>query len=124
MIDYDKLREEREDLDFTIGGETFRIQMMPMQIVEVWTAREDPVDVSKVADFMQMMVDRVADAVDDGNGARERWVEVCASKRGPSYGELIEIGRKVWEAQTALPTKQPAPSPGGHGDTATSSKAA
>lgn len=125
MIDYDKLRQEREDLDFTIGGESFHIQMMPMSIIGVWTEREDPVDVSKVTDFMQMMVERVADSVDDGNGSRERWEVLCADdKRGPSYGELIDLGRKVWEAQTALPTKQPGPSQPGLGDTAPSSKAA
>lgn len=122
--DYDRLRAERDDLDFTIGGYAFRFNMVPARIVGIWVEREDPVDAKDINAFTQMLVDRVADAVDDGNGARERWLELCASERGPGYGELLEIGRKAWEVQSSLPTRLSGSSPPGPGETESSSKGA
>jgi len=123
MIDFDQINAERDDLDFKIRGETFRIQMMPMSIVGIWTEREEPIDASKADEFMQMLIDRVADAVDDGNGSTERWRELCASAKGPSYGELLDLANRVWAAQTTVPTRPVSPSPSGRGATDTSSKA-
>lgn len=121
MRDYDQLRLER-DLDFKLGGEAFRIHMLPMKAVKVWVDREDAVG-DTTGEFMQMCVDRIADAVADGNGAEERWRALCDADNGPSYGELRELARWVWEAQTDFPTTPPEPSQAGQPRTASSSKA-
>ena len=105
-MDFDKLREENEDLEFKISGQTFRIQRLPMSIVDVWETREEPVNVSEVNEFTTMLIDRVADAVKDGNGSEKRWRELCGSPEAPSYGELVDIANMVWRSQTALPTQR------------------
>jgi hypothetical protein len=124
MRDFDQLRAERSDLDFKIGGETFHFVTLPMSIVGVWSEREEPVDVNDTAAFIQMLVERVADAVDDGNGAKERWTSLCASEKAPSYAELMQLARDAWEMQTTLPTEPLSSAPAGPTAIATSSKGA
>lgn len=119
---FDEIRAQK-DLDFVLAGQTFKIRMLPLMYIGIWTEREDKVDLGDQAAFQQMCIDRVADAVDDGNGAAQRWRDLCESDKGPSYGELLELARWVWEAQSDLPTMPPAPSAGGRGATAASSKA-
>ena len=120
MLDYDQIRAERDDLDFRIGGEEFRIHLLPMKTIGVWIDREGAAE-DGMLEFADICVQRIADAVSDGNGARERWTDLCASDKAPSYGELRELARKVWEAQSDLPTMQPSDSLGGRGTTDTSS---
>lgn len=122
-MNFDQMREERDDLDFTICGEHFVIQRLSMHIVGKWEQREEPVDVSEADAFMQMLVDRVADAVADGNGSEQRWRELCAGQNGPSYGELVDIANMVWRSQTALPTQRLSSAPAGPIATGTGSKA-
>jgi hypothetical protein len=122
MLDYDQIRAER-DLDFKIGGEEFRIHLLPMNMIGVWIDREQASE-DGMLEFAEVCVLRIADAVEDGNGARERWTALCKSDRGPSYGELRELARKVWEAQSELPTMQPSDSAGGRGNTASTSEGA
>ena len=121
--DFDKIRAEK-DLDFVLGGQIFTVHLLPLNFIEIWQEREDKVEVTDQAAFTQMMIDRVADTVADGNGSRERWLELCKSDKAPSYGELLELARWVWEVQSDLPTMEPAPSQPGRGTTATSSKGA
>jgi hypothetical protein len=120
---FDELRKAK-DLDFVIGGNTFSIHLMPLKMIGEWTEREGKVATDDTGAFTQMCIDRVADAVEDGNGASDRWRELCASDKGPSYGELLELARWAWEAQSDLPTTDSAASPSGRGKTADSSKVA
>ena len=119
--DFDKLRKER-DLDFVIGSQTFSLHILPANIVEVWADREEEVDTTDQAAFRQMCIDRIADGVADGNGSEERWRNLNDSSSAPSYGELLELARWVWEVQSDLPTMQPSPSTPGRGAVAASSK--
>ena len=120
---YDELRKAK-DLDFVLGGQVFTVHLLPLDMVGVWDARESDVKVEDQEAFTAMCIERVADAVDDGNGSRERWTGLCRSKQAPSYGELLELARWVWEVQSELPTMEPAPSQPGRGTTAVSSKGA
>lgn len=120
---YDELRKER-DLDFIIGGNTFTIHLLPVKFIGIWTEREREIDVTDMDAFTKMCIDRVADAVADGNGAEERWRGLCESESAPAYGELLELARWAWEAQSDLPTQEPVPSEPGRGSTAVSSKGA
>ncbi len=119
---YDKLRADR-DLDFVIGSQAFTMHLLPMTVVGVWVEREKGVDAADASAFGEMCVERVGDALDDGNGARERWTDLCKSKDAPSYGELLDLARWAWELQSDLPTMPPSPSGRGRGATAASSKA-
>ncbi len=100
---FDEMRKQR-DLGFVVGDQAFTLHMMPLDMIGVWTEREDKVDLTDQAQFQQMCIDRVADAVADGNGSEERWRELCKSKQSPSYGELLELSKWAWEAQSELPT--------------------
>jgi hypothetical protein len=120
---FDKIRQEK-DLDFIVGNQTFTIHYLPLDMIGIWSEREEKVSVEDQAAFTQMCIDRVADAVADGNGSEERWRALCTSKDAPSYGELLELYRWVWEVQSELPTMQPASSQPGRGTTAVSSKGA
>ena len=120
---FDELRKQK-DLDFIVGGNTFTIHLMPLTMIDVWTKREEKIKPSDTEAFTQMCIDRIADAVEDGNGASARWRELCAGDKGPSYGELLELARWTWEAQSDLPTMEPSPSQPGRGTTAVSSKGA
>lgn len=120
---FDELRKKK-DLDFVLGNQMFTVHMLPLGFIEVWSEREATVSVEDQKAFTEMCIDRVADAVDDKNGASERWRELCASDHGPSYGELLELARWVWQVQSELPTMEPAPSQPGRGTTAGSSKGA
>jgi hypothetical protein len=120
---FDELRKGK-DLEFIISDQLFTIHLMPLQMIGVWTEREAKIELSDTEAFTQMCIDRIADAVDDGNGSSERWRELCAGKQGPSYGELLELARWAWEAQSELPTMEPAPSQPGPGTTAVSSRGA
>ncbi len=120
---FDELREKK-DLAFVIGGETFALHLLPLPMIGVWTEREEKVKTDDTEGFTQMCIDRVADAVDDGNGAGARWRELCKSDKAPSYGELLELARWAWEAQSDLPTMEPSPSQPGRGKTAVSSQGA
>ncbi len=120
---FDELRKAK-DLDFIVGGNTFTIHLMPLTMIGVWTEREEKVKAEDTEAFTQMCIDRIADAVADGNGSEERWRELCKSDTGPSYGELLELARWTWEVQSDLPTMEPAASRPGRGTTAVSSKGA
>lgn len=120
--DYDKARAVL-DLDFVIGSQTFAMHLLPMQVVSDWSEREAEVKLTDQPAFQQMCVERIADAVDDGNGSRDRWLGLCASKDAPSYGELLDLARWAWEVQSDLPTMQSSPSGPGPRTAAESSKA-
>jgi hypothetical protein len=120
---FDEIREKK-DLDFVLGGQTFSLHLLPLPMIGVWTEREKEIDTTDTPAFQQMCIDRVADAVADGNGSEDRWRELCKSDKAPSYGELLELARWTWEAQADLPTMDSAPSPPGRGTTAVSSKGA
>lgn len=120
---FDELRKQR-DLDFIVGDNTFTIHLMPLKMIGIWTERESEVKTEDTNAFTQMCIDRIADAVADGNGSEDRWRELCAGDKGPSYGELLELARWAWEAQSELPTTDSAASPPGPGKTAVSSKGA
>ncbi len=120
---FDELRKAK-DLDFVVGGNTFTIHMMSLKMIGVWTEREGNVKAEDTDAFTQMCIDRIADAVDDGNGAGKRWRDLCAGDAGPSYGELLELARWTWEAQSDLPTTDSVASQPGPGKTAGSSKGA
>lgn len=120
---FDELRAA-QDLEFTIGGETFSMHLLPLKMIDVWTKREADVKTDDTEAFTQMCIDRIADAVEDGNGAGGRWRELCKSDNGPSYGELLALARWAWEAQSDLPTMEPEPSQPGPGKTVVSSKGA
>jgi hypothetical protein len=120
---FDELREAK-DLAFVLGGQTFSLHLLPLPMIGVWTEREADVKTDDTDAFTQMCVDRIADAVADGNGSEERWRELCKSDKAPSYGELLELARWAWEAQSDLPTMEPSPSQPGRGTTAVSSKGA
>lgn len=122
MRDYDKAREEK-DTDFTVAGEVFTVQPVSVAMVGEWVEREDKVDLTNAIAYEQMCIDRVADAVEDGNGASERWRKLCASPKGPTYGELMDLSKWVWTVSSELPTMPPAPSAPGRGKTAVSSAA-
>lgn len=125
MKNYDEIRENRkEDLQFILGGQVFNVRQLPFTIMGVWVEREDKVDASNQQEFQQMLVDRVADAVDDGNGSVDRWRALCGGPDAPSYGELLELFRWVLEVQSSLPTTAPEPSAPGVGTTAGSSRGA
>lgn len=118
---YDEIRKAK-DLDFIVSGNTFTIHLLPLHMIGVWEEREKDVDVADQSAFTAMCIERVADAVADENGAADRWRELCGNeKTGPSYGELLELARWVWEVQSDLPTKEPATSAPGRGTTAISS---
>jgi len=120
---YDEIRKAR-DLDFILGEQVFTVHLLPLTMIGVWTEREAKVEISDQDAFQAMCIDRIADSVADGNGSAERWRALCASERGPSYGELLELARWVWEVQSDLPTMADALSPPGRGTTAVSSKGA
>jgi hypothetical protein len=120
---FDELRKAR-DLEFVISGQTFELHLLPLPMIGVWTERESTVKTDDTPAFTQMCIDRIADAVADGNGSEERWRELCKSDKAPSYGELLELARWAWEAQSDLPTMGPSPSQPGRGTTAVSSKGA
>ena len=120
---YDQMRAAR-DLDFIVGGNTFTVHLLPLSTIDVWTERESKVNPEKNDEFREMVIERIADAVADGNGSADRWREVCASDRGPAYAELMDLFRWVWEVQSTLPTMPPEPSPSGRAKTPPSSKAA
>jgi hypothetical protein len=122
-INFDELRKQK-DLAFILNNQTFTCHLLPMKMIDVWTDREAKVQPDDTKAFTAMCVDRVADAVADGNGSEERWRELCASDNGPSYGELLGLARWVWEVQSDLPTMDSVPSPRGRGTTAVSSKGA
>lgn len=123
MRDYDKLRSER-DLEFKVGGSVFVIRPMPLKQIGIWTDREKEVDTSDTPAFTQMCIDRIADAIADGNGSEQRWRDLCESDAGPTYGELLELARWVWEVQSDLPTTGSEPSEPGPTPTAVSSRGA
>lgn len=120
---FDELRKSK-DLDFILGGETFTIHMLPLPMIGVWTEREGAVKTDDTEAFTNMCIDRIADAVADGNGSADRWRELCKGEKAPSYGELLELARWAWEAQSDLPTMDSAVSQPGRGTTAGSSKGA
>jgi hypothetical protein len=117
---YDEMRKAR-DLEFVLGDQSFTVHMLPVQIVDVWSKREKDVDLSDMVAFTSMCVDRIADAVADGNGSAVRWRELCDSPNGPSYGELLDLARWVWEVQSDLPTQESVPSQPGRVTTVASS---
>lgn len=120
---YDEMRAAR-DLEFVIGGQMFTLHLLPLTMVGVWTEREKDVDTADTPAFTMMCIDRVADAINDGNGSEERWRDLCASAKGPSYGELLELARWAWEVQSDLPMTAVEPSAAGPGTTAFSSRGA
>jgi hypothetical protein len=120
---FDELRKAK-DLSFVLNDQVFTIHLMSLSMIGVWTEREAKIKPEDTEAFTQMCIDRVADAVDDGNGSADRWRELCASDHGPSYGELLELSRWTWEVQSDLPTMESAPSQPGRGTTAVSSKGA
>lgn len=121
---FDELRKAK-DLDFVVGGQTFTLHLLPFEMVDVWAKREASIkDAAGTTDYTSMWIDRISDAIADGNGSEERWRALCKSDKAPSYGELIELANWAWEVQSDLPTEPSAPSQPGRGTTAVSSKGA
>ena len=122
MRDYDAMREGRE-LEFRMGGQIFKLKHMPASILGTWQEREKDLDFQSNDVFLKATDDRVRDVLDNANGQVERWEQLCGSEQGPSFNEMMDLYRFVYEVQTDLPTMPPTPSAPGRGKTAASSKA-
>lgn len=109
-----------EDLEFVIGGETFRMRYVRPEVLAAW--EDDPDDLS-AKDSLKLMDKRIELFLDQSNGAKERWQALRERDDDPitatQMGELI-----TWmlEVQSARPLQQPSSSDSGPGSTEASSK--
>jgi len=117
--DYDALQKDR-DLDFTIRGETFTIQVVKPEVLAAFGDEEVP---DKGIDALKWTDDHIKLFL-DGNGAIAKWDELRGRDKGTvSQGEMEDILRRMIRVNTELPTEPSSPSAPGRGRTAASSKA-
>ena len=115
MQDFD---QEKPDLEFKIGGETFVAKRVRPEVLAAWES-DDPNADSATA--LKMLDERVVAFLE--NGDHERWTELRKREQDPvTMGQLNALLTWLLEASSDLPTMQPSPSDVGPGKTAASSK--
>jgi hypothetical protein len=114
-------QELSEDLDFIVGGETFKMKYVRPEVLAAW---EDEEAADKSEGALKQMDERIKLFLDDSNGALERWDKLRAREDNPvSMGQINDLLLWMVEVQSGRPTIQPSPSVAGRGRTAVSSKA-
>ncbi len=114
-----------EDRSFIIRGEKFTITRGSPELVgkvEELQKKFAASDAEGYEDVIEFIEARLLMLIDDQNGAQARWKKLRETE-SISYGEIMDASLWAVEVITGLPTMPPAPSPGGGGKTAASSKA-
>ncbi len=120
---YDEMAQA-EDRSFIIRGEKFTITRGSPELVGRVEALQKEFAESKADDYetvVKFLEDRLLMLIDDQNGAAARWQKLRETE-SLSYGEIMDVSVWAVEVITGLPTMPPAPSQGGRGKTAGSSK--
>lgn len=111
-----------EDLEFKIGGETFKLKYVRPEVLAAWEDEELP---EKSVDALKYTDNRIKLFMDTSNGAGERWDAIRGREENPvTMGQLNALLMWMVEVQSGRPTMPPSPSDSGPGKTARSSKAA
>lgn len=117
--DFDQ--ELESDLEFKIGGESFRMRYVRPEVLAAWD-QNAPAD--KPEEALKELDERVKLFLENVNGAAERWDALRAREENPvTMGQLNALLMWMVEVQSGRPTSPPSPSVPGRGRTATSSKA-
>lgn len=111
-----------EDLEFKVGGETFKMKYVRPEVLAAW---EDEVAADKSGEALQQMDSRIKLFLDDSDDAIGRWDKLRAREENPvSMGQINDLLLWMVEVQSGRPTIPPSPSVTGRGRTVASSKAA
>lgn len=109
-----------EDLEFVVGGETFKMKYVRPEVLAAW---EDEETSEKSEGALKQMDARIKLFLDGTNGAHKRWDDIRARDDNPvSMGQINDILLWMVEVQSGRPTIQPSPSVIGRGKTVASSK--
>lgn len=126
MKNFDELRES--DLEFVLGGETFRMKYVRPEVLAEWEDEEEP-ETETAAERIERVDNRIIGFLDsssngDGKDSVTRYRELRAREENPvSLGQLRAVVVWMMETQTARPTEQPSALAGGRGKTAATSRA-
>lgn len=110
-----------QDLEFTIGGENFKMRFVRPEVLAAW---DDEVDSEKSDDALKRIDSRICAflASDDD---RDRWMKLRADEDAAlPLAKINDLLTWMVEVQTSRPTIQPSPSVAGRGKTVVPSKAA
>jgi hypothetical protein len=110
-----------EDLEFTVQGETFRMQYVRPEVLAQWEDEDDPGEESALQAINRLDQRIRSFLVPDD---RDRWVTLRKREENAiPFVQLREIVRWMVETQSARPTQTPSASADGRGNTAASSTA-
>ncbi len=113
------------DREFVVHGETFTVTFGSKALVgeleEMQKAYFESPETTYES-LMEFTEGRLLRMVDDQNGASAKLKKLIDDGH-MSYSEIMDSTRWAYELMTGLPTMPPAPSQGGGGRTAASSKA-
>ena len=109
-----------EDLEFKIGGESFKMAYVRPEVLAAWEDEDVP---EKSADALVSTDTRIKMFLEPSNGAAERWDALRAREENPvTMGQLNAVLLWMVEVQSGRPTEPPSPSASGRGRTERSSK--
>jgi hypothetical protein len=116
--DFDQ--ELSQDLEFKIGGESFRMRYVRPEVLASW---EDETVGANSESALQTLDQRIKMFIADEDGG-ERWDALRKREEAPvTMGQMDALLVWMVEVQAGRPTEQPSPSAPGRGRTAVSSTA-
>lgn len=124
LQNYDELRS-KQDLNFTICGETFTLQQCSADQYMAWerqeteTANNGMLNSERVILRADFVITSLLSTED-----KKRWATIRKRKDGPTMAELSDIRMSILEMHTDLPTFPPESSEAGRSQTVVRSKAA
>lgn len=116
---FDEILEK--DLEFTIGGETFKMRYVRPEVLAAW--EDEPID-EKSVDMLKRQDQRIMMFLNGDDGSRDRYMKL--REREENAIPMVQVNELLqWmiEVQTSRPTITPSPSASGRGRTAATSKA-
>lgn len=116
---FDELLEQ--DLEFTIGGETFKMRYVRPEVLAAW--EDESID-QKSDELLKRQDERIMMFLAGGAEDHKRWMALRErDENAVPMVQVNELLRWMVEVQTSRPTITPSPSAGGRGRTAATSKA-